>query len=136
MCDDEKRRVEPLIDVLNLLGYEATVLDNPSDVPTFLDEHHDEIDVILLDLHMPNGTLATELNARGFECDAREETGILLYGYVKKTYHLPVVVHSVLRGRQVMEYFQNEKGVEFLSKPASSDKIVEAIERVIGRRNE
>ena len=62
-------------------------------------------------------------------------TGIILYQYVRDTYQLPVVVHSVIRDRQLEEFFRLHD-VEYLRAPVSPNEIVEALERAMGRRNE
>lgn len=137
VCDDERERMEPLIDVLRLLKYDAELVSDADEVPVFLEEHHSRVDVVLLDIRMPVGSLVEHLRNRGYECEnPSEHSGMILFKYIRDTYALPVVVHSVLRDLRIREFFDTRENTEFVPKPAPSIEIVEALERAIGRQNE
>lgn len=135
VCDDERERLLPLVDILKLLNYDAQLISKAHELPGFLAEHHADVLAVLLDIRMPNGELLDELARRGYEVqETHAHAGTILYQYIRDRWHIPVVVHSVLRDSSLLQFFEEER-VPFIAKPASSTAIVEELEKAIGRGN-
>jgi len=125
---DDDVHAKALCDFLELMVDRTTLVARIAEVPAYLEQNAAEISVVVLDILMPDQDLVKTLKALGEEIpDPKEESGLLLYRYIRRKYPLlRIVVHSVVRAQRVVEQFMNSQ-TTYLPKPAQLPDILQSV---------
>ena len=132
IVDDDQPRMSSFREMLTLLGKKHVMITRVREVPGYLRDHHAEIEVIVLDILMPDGALmATLENEFDYQVRNRaEETGLILYKYVRSKYpDIPILIHTVVRKPEILRMLKKD-GTAYLEKPSWLEDLVEAVEEV------
>ncbi len=127
IIDDDTVRINPLKSYLTLCGFDTELCTGVDDAMEYIEQNIDSIDIILLDIMIPNGELLSGSDTRN-----GKETGLHFFKKMREIYHGPVVFYTVIRRRElVMSFIGDDKRADYLTKPQEPAKIVEKIYEMI-----
>lgn len=112
IVDDERRYTLPYYEHLKLSGYRVEFRKDVVAAFHFLQEHLERIDVLVLDIMMPSGSMFTRE-----ETDNGLHTGVCFYDRVRKIApRLPVIFLTNLSNEKLEERFQAEPYCRYIVK--------------------
>lgn len=80
VVEDEKYVLEAMVTVLSMAGFRSLVAQSAAESLTLFQEHHKEIDLIILDWHLPGQTKGSEF-LRCVQAIAPEKKVLISTGY-------------------------------------------------------
>lgn len=130
IIDEEKRRLAPYISELESSGYEVHVAMDVDSAVKFLPGNLDRIELVILDIIMPPGTVFQDEDTRN-----GLRTGIPMYHRVRRDApHMPVVVLTNVSDPDVEKFFENESRCWFLRKEDYfSFELAQMVDRILAR---
>lgn len=116
IVDDQETILAVAEDMLTARGMQVMLASNGEQAIALFQEHHDEIDVVLLDLKMP-GMGGDEVFVRLKEIDQQAH----------------IVIASGYSEQETLNYFANNHEVAFIQKPYRFQALVEIIASALGQ---
>jgi CheY-like chemotaxis protein len=111
--DDEPRSVNQYLDELRLSGYKVSFQKNVEGAVRCLDSGPQQINLIILDVMMPYGTVF-----RSEETEQGLRTGVVFYERIRaKAPDLPVIILTNVSDPRVPEKLRQDKNCRVLMKP-------------------
>lgn len=123
MVDNDKQKMNSLKTTLELYGFDIEFRGDVDSVMEYVHQNTGTIDLILLDIMMPNGKLFEEIDTR-----KGKDTGLHLYRKIREMFNGPILFYTVVRNKERVESFiDSDMKVAYLTKPQEPRTIVEKI---------
>ncbi|MFQ5603009.1 MAG: response regulator [bacterium] len=110
--DDEKREMDSYAKELELCGYKVVFQKNVDEAWHFFENNVDGIDLLILDIMMPPGSIFKKV-------DTREglRTGVHFFERIRKAApDLPVIILTNVSDYQLLQRFRKEDNCNFFRK--------------------
>lgn len=120
VVDDDKYFTDDLKILLELDGYNVTVINNSEDLFSEIESMH-KWDYLILDLMFRAGS---------FGDDSNLEAGEIFYNKMREKSSIPTVIISA-KNRNEVNIDLSDRNTSFLRKPLSND--LNELQRIIGR---
>lgn len=123
MVDNDKQKMSPLQATLELYGFDVEFCRDVDNAIEYVRKNTDTIDLILLDIMMPNGKLLEEIDTR-----SGKDTGLYLYREIREMFNGPILFYTVVRNKALVgSFISSDTKAAYLTKPQEPEEIVKEI---------
>jgi len=127
MIDNDAQKMSPLQETLKLYGFDVKFCRNVDTAMEYISQHTASIDLILLDIMMPNGNILKDIDTQ-----EGKDTGLHFYKKIREKYQVPIIFYTVVRNKELVKSFvEGDEKADYLTKPQEPDDVVKAIYRLV-----